>query len=210
MDDTERHQRAMADQPRDLTAPAFPAAYLALSTASAGRLLPLADARDWTSIFSVTPRTSQRGIRRPVFLELHRRNVLWQNPQVSVISPVPLASERDDSDWEAVNEREPFGDHGCIREPRHVGQACDESRDRARDADADRIDAPSAGLVEKGCDDFIQVVEIERRVLANDLRFRCSRPGGRVRPGLRPADVRRENHEPRSSAFAADNERIVT
>jgi hypothetical protein len=65
-----------------------------------------------------------------------------------------------------------------------------------RDADADRIDGPGAGLVQKRRDNLIEVVEVEGRVLADDLRLRpFATLAKESDQGLGPADVRREEHE---------------
>ncbi len=78
--------------------------------------------------------------------------------------------------FEIVQERngavEPLADRCGVGDPGHVDHPRDEPIDRARDAEDGGANAGRARLVEERGDQIIQAVEVERRVFADDPRFR--------------------------------------
>ena len=62
---------------------------------------------------------------------------------------------------------EPVRDDGCVRQPWHVGEPCHQAGNRSRDTDTDGVNLAHAGVIEKGRDDVVEAVEVERRVLAH-------------------------------------------
>src|SRR6185503_7146271 len=87
-------------------------------------------------------------------------------------------------------------DYPRVSDPRHIGHARDETRDGAGNADAHGIDAARAGFVEKCRDDFVEIVEVERGVLADDLRLGpLASLAEKPDQGLGAPDVRRKQHD---------------